>query len=111
MHCSVELLFQLYIEVINWKDYKINCTVQIVVGMENRAHSVGNRRQSCGCHKQSKRIMKLRVLDMKRPGRGTERQQEVPIPMSREPGREGLLLPRILGGARWYSVIPVIMTW
>lgn len=45
MHCSVELLFQLYIEVINWKDYKINCTVQIVVGMENRAHYVGNRRQ------------------------------------------------------------------
>lgn len=66
MHCSVELLLQLYIEVVNWKEYKINCLVYIMARMENGAQSVGSRRQSCGWNKQSKRIMKLRLLGEKR---------------------------------------------
>lgn len=66
MYCSVELLFQLYIEVVNWKGYKINCTVYIVVRKENVAQSLGSRRPSYSWNKQSKRIMKLRVLGEKR---------------------------------------------
>lgn len=66
MDCSAELLFQLYIEVVNWKEYKINCIVYIVVRMENGAQSVGNRRPSCGWNKQSKRILKLRMLEEKK---------------------------------------------
>lgn len=34
--------------------------------MENGAQSVGSRRPSCSWNKQSKRVMKLRVLGKKR---------------------------------------------
>jgi hypothetical protein len=66
MCCSVEFLFQLYIEAVNWKEYKINCTAYIVVRRENGSQSVGSRTQSCGWNKPSKRIMKLRELGEKR---------------------------------------------